>query len=92
MQELGRMIKKLCSKLFSRIVITGVLILIQAAWFWSLFTSLSSYEPADDSLERYHVRGAYPAGFHRAGVQDQLDGSFHDHAGAGRFALPAVGR
>jgi cardiolipin synthase len=43
MQELGRMIKKLCSKLFSRIVITGVLILIQAAWFWSLFTSLSSY-------------------------------------------------
>ena len=33
MQELGRMIKKLCSKLFSRIVITGVLILIQAAWF-----------------------------------------------------------
>ena len=49
-------------------------------------------EPADDSLERYHVRGAYPAGFHRAGVQDQLDGSFHDHAGAGRFALPAVGR
>ena len=27
MQELGRMIKKLCSKLFSRIVITGVLIL-----------------------------------------------------------------
>ena len=57
MQELGRMIKKLCSKLFSRIVITGVLILIQAAWFWS-----------------------------------QLDGSFHDHAGAGRFALPAVGR
>ena len=37
------MIKKLCSKLFSRIVITGVLILIQAAWFWSLFTSLSSY-------------------------------------------------
>ena len=54
MQELGRMIKKLCSKLFSRIVITGVLILIQAAWFWSLFTSLSSYalaEPADDSLE-----------------------------------------
>ena len=43
MQELGRMIKKLCSKLFSRIVITGVLILIQAYWFWSLFTSLSSY-------------------------------------------------
>ena len=43
MHELGRMIKKLCSKLFSRIVITGVLILIQAAWFWSLFTSLSSY-------------------------------------------------
>ena len=43
MQEFGRMIKKLCSKLFSRIVITGVLILIQAAWFWSLFTSLSSY-------------------------------------------------
>ena len=43
MQELGRMIKKLCSKLFSRIVITGALILIQAAWFWSLFTSLSSY-------------------------------------------------
>ena len=35
MQELGRMIKKLCSKLFSRIVITGVLILIQAGWFFS---------------------------------------------------------
>ena len=83
MQELGRMIKKLCSKLFSRIVITGVLILIQVC---------ALAEPADDSLERYHVRGAYPAGFHRAGVQDQLDGSFHDHAGAGRFALPAVGR
>ena len=79
MQELGRMIKKLCSKLFSRIVITGVQLCALA-------------EPADDSLERYHVRGAYPAGFHRAGVQDQLDGSFHDHAGAGRFALPAVGR
>jgi hypothetical protein len=92
MQELGRMIKKLCSKLFSRIVITGVLILIQAAWFWSLFKLCALAEPADDSLERYHVRGAYPAGFHRAGVQDQLDGSFHDHAGAGRFALPAVGR
>lgn len=96
MQELGRMIKKLCSKLFSRIVITGVLILIQAAWFWSLFTSLSSYahwlNPLMIALSVIMVRGAYPAGFHRAGVQDQLDGSFHDHAGAGRFALPAVGR
>ena len=35
MQELGRMIKKLCSKLFSRIVITGVLILRSAGWFFS---------------------------------------------------------
>ena len=86
MQELGRMIKKLCSKLFSRIVITGVLILIQAAWFWSLFTSLSSYahwlNPLMIALSVIMC----------AVVQDQLDGSFHDHAGAGRFALPAVGR
>ena len=87
MQELGRMIKKLCSKLFSRIVITGVLVFVHKP-----FQLCALAEPADDSLERYHVRGAYPAGFHRAGVQDQLDGSFHDHAGAGRFALPAVGR
>ena len=43
MQELGRMIKKLCSKLFSRIVITGVLILIQAAWFWSYVRSSFSF-------------------------------------------------
>lgn len=64
MQELGRMIKKLCSKLFSRIVITGVLILIQAAWFWSLFTSLSSYahwlNPLMIALSVTMVRGAYP--------------------------------
>ena len=31
MQELGRMIKKLCSYLFRRIVITGVLFLSKAA-------------------------------------------------------------
>lgn len=43
MQELGRMIKKLCSTLFNRVVITVVLILIQAYWFWSLLTTLSSY-------------------------------------------------
>ena len=86
MQELGRMIKKLCSKLFSRIVITGVLILIQAAWFWSLFTSLSSYahwlNPLMIALSVIMC----------AVLIRQLDGSFHDHAGAGRFALPAVGR
>lgn len=96
MQELGRMIKKLCSKLFSRIVITGVLILIQAAWFWSLFTSLSSYahwlNPLMIALSVIMCAVLIRQDSTAPGVQDQLDGSFHDHAGAGRFALPAVGR
>ena len=43
MQELGRMIKKLCSVLLSRTVITGVLILVQAGWFWFMLTNLSAY-------------------------------------------------
>ena len=94
MQELGRMIKKLCSKLFSRIVITGVLILIQAAWFWSLFTSLSSYahwlNPLMIALSV--IMCAVLIRQDSTAPEFKLDGSFHDHAGAGRFALPAVGR
>ena len=93
MQELGRMIKKLCSKLFSRIVITGVLILIQAAWFWSLFTSLSSYAHwLNPLMIALSVIMCAVLIRQDSTAPDQLDGSFHDHAGAGRFALPAVGR
>lgn len=37
------MIKKICSILLNRMAITGILILVQAWWFWSLFNDLSAY-------------------------------------------------
>ena len=89
-------VRRILSLVFSRLVVTGVLLLAQLVWFFILFSRLSEYATwingAGIAHQRHHVPGAHPAGFHRAGVQDQLDDPVCRHAGAGRAALPAVGR
>ena len=58
------MLRRVLNLVFSRIVVTGVLLLLQAFWLFALFYWLGGGR----YHERYHVPGADPAGFHGAGV------------------------
>ena len=66
------MLRRVLNLVFSRIVVTGVLLLLQAFWLFALFYWLADYAKLvrrrGRCHERYHVPGADPAGFHGAGV------------------------
>ena len=65
------MLRRVLNLVFSRIVVTGVLLLLQAFWLFALFYWLADYAKWFGGVgghERYHVPGADPAGFHGAGV------------------------
>ena len=66
------MLRRVLNLVLSRIVVTGVLLLLQAFWLFALFYWLADYAKwfggVGVAMSIYHVPGADPAGFHGAGV------------------------
>ena len=62
------MLRRVLNLVFSRLVITVTLVLLQVFWLFSVFHWLDAYSTWLNGAQRHYVPGAYPAGFHRAGV------------------------
>ena len=66
------MLRRVLNLVFSRLVITVTLVLLQVFWLFSVFHWLDALfdlaQRRGAGAQRHYVPGAYPAGFHRAGV------------------------